>query len=137
MKDWKVGLTLVSIYMLLFGAVVAHLIFDLNVATVQIFCWVVDRITVLVITLALLALAYLVELGLAFTVHPKKHARLRLIAVLISLILIVLGLAILQYCLNNDFGDRLVWFDSTLIIIVAAWSIVFWVATRLWGSFHG
>jgi hypothetical protein len=134
MKDWKVGLTLISIYMLLFSTVVAHLIFDLDTQFVQIFCWQVDRLTMFILTLILLTLAYGIELGLTLVIRIKR-SQMRLIGIGISLGLLILGMALLQFSLNNDMADRLVWFDSALLIVVAAWSIVFWLATRQWRHF--
>ena len=135
MKDWKVGVTLVSIYMLLFGAVVAHLIFNLNTIHVRIFCWLLDRATVFMITLVLLVVAYAIELALvAFTIHAR-NSRLRIIGVGISAILLDVGVFLLQFSLSTEFDNRLVWFDSALIVIVAAWSLVFWLATRQWRHF--
>jgi hypothetical protein len=134
MKDWKVGLTLISIYMLLFSTVVAHLIFDLETQFVQIFCWQVDRLTMFILTLILLTLAYGIELGLTLVIRIKR-SQMRLIGIGISLGLLILGMALLQFSLNNDMADRLVWFDSALLIVVAAWSIVFWLATRQWRHF--
>lgn len=131
MKDWKVGLTLISIYMLLFSTVVAHLIFDLDTEFVQIFCWQVDRLTMFILTLILLTLAYGIELGLTLVIRIKR-SQMRLIGIGISLGLLILGIALLQFSLNNDMADRLVWFDSALLIVVAAWSIVFWLAIRQW-----
>lgn len=135
MKDWKIGLTLVSIYMLLFGAVVAHLIFDMDITEVWIFCWLVDRLTVFAITLTLLVVSYAIELGLvALTIHVR-NSRLRLVGVGISSILLIVGIFLLQFSLTTEFENRLVWFDSALMIIVAAWSIIFWLATRQWRRF--
>lgn len=134
MKDWKVGLTLFSIYMLLFSTVVAHLIFDLDTEFVYIFCWQVDRLTMFILTLILLTLAYGIELGLTLVIRIKR-SQMRLIGIGISLGLLILGIALLQFSLNNDMADRLVWFDSALLIVVAAWSIVFWLATRQWRHF--
>jgi hypothetical protein len=133
MNDWKIGGILTTIYLLLFGSVVAHLIFDLNVEYVTIFIWNVNRLVMLAYTVIFLGIAFLIQLWLAFdNISGVRKKGSSILAIGSSILLIILGIALLQYSLQNDIDNRLVVFDSAILIIVIAWSIDFWVALKSW-----
>jgi len=131
LNDWKIGGILTAIYLLLFGSVVAHLIFNLDVEYVTIFCWLIDRLTMLTLTIIFVGIAFLIQFYFAYDNISKKG--LSILAIGISILLIILGIALLQYSLQNDIDNRLVVFDSAILIIVIAWSICFWVSMKNWG----
>lgn len=132
MRDLKIIATLASIYLILFAAVVAHLIFDLDVQFVWIFCWQVDRLTIFGLTLAFLAIAYTIQLLLS--IFSTKHLRNWIVWLHIaSGLILITGITLLYLILNSNLisENRLVFFDTTLILVVAAWSIEFYIQLRL------
>lgn len=136
MRDIKITLSLASIYFLLFGAVVAHLIFDLDTEFVWIFCWQVNRITMLVLTLIFLAIAYIIQLILS--ILSMKHQKNWILWLhLLSGFILIAGILILHLILSSELitENRLVIFDATLVLIVAAWSIEAYIQLRL--NFRG
>jgi hypothetical protein len=132
-SDWKIGSILTAIYLLLFGSVVAHIIFNLEVEYVTIFIWNVDRITMLTLTLILLGIAFLIQLYLAIdNISGIRKKGISILVLGISILLIILGMALLQYSLQNEIDNRLVVFDMAILIIVIAWSVNFWVSIKNW-----
>jgi hypothetical protein len=125
----KISAILGSTYLLLFGAVVAHLIFNLDTEFVWIFCWQVDRLTMLVLTLVFLGLAYIILLLISILSY-KKRPRWLLLLHIVGALTLITGMAILDLALNTELENRLVIFDSALLIIVISWSIEFYIALR-------
>jgi hypothetical protein len=131
MRDFKIILTFLSIYCLLFATIVAHLIFDLNVQYVWMFCWQIDRFTTFCLTILLLAIAYLLQLLLS--IFSTKHLRNWILWLhLLSGLILLAGIILLGFVLNSDtLNDRLVVFDSMILLIIAAWSIELYIQLRL------
>lgn len=135
MKALKISAQLVSIWMLLWSLVICHLLFDVDVATVQFFSWTVSRDIVFYLSFALIVVTWLIQFILSYTTlrRKRKHRTAIAAAHVLGVLTLVVAMVLLYLSLTTSTAQmwgqpRLFWFDLGILILVASWSIEFSIA---------
>jgi len=130
MKDIRIVGQILSIILIMWGIVVAHLIFQAS-GYVLFFGLSVNGPMVFALSLSFLGVGWLLQFLLTITVRRKRrrHRVFLTILHLVSLLLLLLSIAFLHFIFSNNIDD-VVFFDTAILFFGISYFTEFYIALR-------